>query len=74
MRPAYAHCPYCGFPVVVHAVERVFPRRCRQCREEYIPGAPLRRDLMSAAARNETIARDRIALRSRVRQRRQSLK
>jgi hypothetical protein len=29
---------------------------------------------MSAAARNETIARDRIALRSRVRQRRQSLK
>lgn len=75
MRPLYAHCPYCSFPVVVHEVERLSPRRCRQCREEFIPGAPVRRDAASqAAARMQAVESRRAALRVRLRQRRRSMK
>ena len=40
MAPFYAHCPRCGFPAVVHGIDRGIPRHCRQCKDVYIPQEP----------------------------------
>ncbi len=75
MTPLYAHCPHCGFPVVVNGIERVVPRWCRQCRREYTPGVPLRRDQVSTRdARLAVAERQRATLYARVKQRRRSFK
>ena len=74
MTPLYAHCPYCGFPVVVNGIERVIPRRCRQCREEYTPGVPLRRNQAATReGRSVAVEHQRATLRARIKQRRRSL-
>lgn len=75
MTPLYTHCPHCVFPVVVNGIERVELRRCRQCRAEYTPGVPLRRDPVSACDARLTMAeRQRATLRAQVIPRRRSLK
>jgi len=75
MTPLFTHCPHCAFPIVVRGIERVVPRRCRQCREEYMPGIPLRRDQGSAGDARLTVAeRQRASLRAQVKQRRRLLK
>ena len=74
MMPLYTHCPHCAFPVVVNGIERVVPRRCRQCRGEYMPGVPLRRDPSARDARWTVAERQRAALYAQVKQRRRSLK
>ena len=33
----YVHCPYCGFPLIVHAVEMHTARQCRQCSARFAP-------------------------------------
>jgi len=71
MGPLYTHCPHCGFPVVVKELERMFSRRCRQCRAQFIPGEEPETNghgLLSPARRL------RAALRARLRQRRRVLK
>ena len=75
MTPLYAHCPHCGFPVVVTGIERIIPRRCRQCREEYTPGVPLRRDVAAAHdERSVAVEHQRATLRARIKQHRRSFK
>lgn len=71
MTPLFTHCPHCAFPVVVNGIERVVPRRCRQCRSEYMPGVPPR----SASDVGSTLPeRQRASLRAQVKQRRRLLK
>jgi hypothetical protein len=33
----YTHCPFCGFPLIVHAGEMETARRCRQCSARFVP-------------------------------------
>ena len=46
MSPVYIHCPHCGHPVVIAALELRQTRRCRQCAEIFKPleGAKIRGD------------------------------
>ena len=37
MSPVYIHCPHCGHPVVIAAIELRQTRRCRQCAELFKP-------------------------------------
>ena len=74
MTPLYAHCPHCAFPVVVNGIERIVPRRCRQCRGEFTPGVPLCREPSSRDARLTVADRLRATLRAQLRQRRRTLK
>jgi len=41
---AYAHCPYCGFPVIVQAAEMHAYRRCRQCSAGFQPDQSVKPD------------------------------
>ncbi len=70
MHLLYAHCPHCEFPVVVNGVEAALPRRCRQCRGEYTPGAPLLEAHSAVARRAAAIQHQRAGLRLQLRQRR----
>ena len=68
MAPLYALCPHCEFPVVVAGLERDVLRRCRQCKQTYIPEAALdQRRTSSRRGRTTPHQRARRTLRSRLR-------
>ncbi len=72
MRPVYAQCPHCEYPVVVSAVEALLPRRCRQCHGEYTPGAPPGASPNTTSREAIVQEHQRVSLRARVRQQRRS--
>ena len=37
MSPVYIHCPHCGHPSIIAALELRQTRRCRQCAEIFKP-------------------------------------
>jgi len=72
MKPMFVLCAHCQFPVVVHPVEAGLPRRCRQCREEFVPG-DMARSATPSEKRSDLFTSAKNTLRAALRQRRRSL-